>query len=179
MTRTRLTTARLIVRPWTTDEADVADFFAIYGDEEVSRYLFSDHRLTSPDAARDALRAVVAREEPESETGAWAVIERATGRAIGTAIFKRVTLNGSEDIEIGFHFGRQAWGQGFATELARGLIEDGFARLGLTRIVGFAKTDNAASIRVLEKAGMRYEGTSEFRNQPVVLYAIEREGKTE
>jgi RimJ/RimL family protein N-acetyltransferase len=50
------------------------------------------------------------------------------------------------------------WGNGFATEVAQSLIEFGFSKLKLHRIEAGVSTENARSIRVLEKAGMTQEG---------------------
>lgn len=169
-----LETARLLIRTWTTDESDVADFYAIYGDPEVSRFLFSNQYLATIANARVALAEEVAEFDPMATTGSWAIVERASKRAIGTAIFKSIVMNGAEGIEIGYHLARAAWGNGYATEVTRGLIAYGFDQLDLRRIIGFARQEHAASLRVLEKAGMTRAGTGEFRNQPVIVYAIEQ-----
>lgn len=57
-------------------------------------------------------------------------------------------------IEIGDHLAHEAWGHGFATELAAGVVQYGFAVLGLDRIIAVASPDNLASRRVLEKSGL-------------------------
>lgn len=60
--------------------------------------------------------------------------------------------------EFGYVISRRHWGQGYATEVARMLIDLGFERLSLERLGATCHPDNAASIRVLEKCGMRREG---------------------
>jgi [ribosomal protein S5]-alanine N-acetyltransferase len=60
--------------------------------------------------------------------------------------------------EFGYVISRRHWGQGYATEVARMLIELGFERLSLERLGATCHPDNEASIRVLEKCGMRREG---------------------
>jgi RimJ/RimL family protein N-acetyltransferase len=60
--------------------------------------------------------------------------------------------------EIGYAVHHDWWGRGVATEAARLLIEFGFRTLGMHRIEATTRPDNAASGRVLEKAGLRYEG---------------------
>jgi [ribosomal protein S5]-alanine N-acetyltransferase len=54
--------------------------------------------------------------------------------------------------------GRPYWGRGYATEAAREVMRYGFGALGLARIFATAMSRNPASIRVLEKIGMREEG---------------------
>jgi RimJ/RimL family protein N-acetyltransferase len=59
---------------------------------------------------------------------------------------------------LGYCFARSAWGQGFATEAASRMARFGFESLGVHRIWAHCDSENAASIRVLEKLGMRREG---------------------
>ncbi len=58
----------------------------------------------------------------------------------------------------GYCFARPAWGQGFATEAARLILDFGFETLGIHRVRAGCDSENAASLRVLEKLGMRREG---------------------
>lgn len=60
--------------------------------------------------------------------------------------------------EVGYWFGMEHWGQGFATEAVRHIIEFGFAELKLERIQAGVFANNDASARVLEKSGMTFEG---------------------
>lgn len=60
--------------------------------------------------------------------------------------------------ELGYTIRRDCWGHGYATEVARLLVELGFNQLGLERLAATCDPDNAASVRVLEKVGLRREG---------------------
>ena len=82
-------------------------------------------------------------------------------------------LPGTPDIEIGWWLARAWWGRGLATEAARGALHDGFARVGLRRIVAIAQPANAASLGILRKLGMRYERMMEPRGIAVALYSVE------
>jgi RimJ/RimL family protein N-acetyltransferase len=62
--------------------------------------------------------------------------------------------------DIGFAFLPQYAGQGYATESALAVIDYGRRTHGLNRIVGITSVDNNASIAVLQKIGLRYEGTT-------------------
>jgi RimJ/RimL family protein N-acetyltransferase len=62
--------------------------------------------------------------------------------------------------DIGFAFLPQYAGQGYATESARAVMDYGRRTHGLKRIVGITAVDNHASIAVLQKIGLRYEGTT-------------------
>ena len=61
--------------------------------------------------------------------------------------------------EVGYWLGRERWGRGIASEALRLLTGFAFGELGLLRLFALPFADNAASIRVLEKAGFRREGT--------------------
>jgi len=86
--------------------------------------------------------------------------------------------------EVGYWIGVPYWGQGFATEATRALIDYAFDRLGLNRVYAYHFTGNPASGRVMEKAGMRLEGElrehqrkwGEFRDSR--LYGILRRDRS-
>ena len=59
--------------------------------------------------------------------------------------------------EVGYWLGEAVWGRGLATAAVRAVTEYGFGRLGLHRIFALPFAHNGASIRVLEKAGYRFE----------------------
>ena len=94
---------------------------------------------------------------------------KATGEGVGETVGMcgLVTREGLHDVDVGFAFLRRFWSQGFATESARAVLEYGRTKIGLKRIVGITAPENNASIRVLEKIGMKYEG----------LVTLPREGK--
>jgi RimJ/RimL family protein N-acetyltransferase len=60
--------------------------------------------------------------------------------------------------EIGYWLGQDYWGRGLATAALRSVTDYAFAQFGLTRIFAVPFASNAASIRVLEKAGYVLEG---------------------
>jgi RimJ/RimL family protein N-acetyltransferase len=93
-----------------------------------------------------------------------------TGRAYVFALVRKLNddLVGYGDIEvrpdhkrgeIAYWIGRPYWWQGYATEAAKCLVQFGFETLGLNRIYAYVLKRNEASARVLQKAGLVYEGT--------------------
>lgn len=58
---------------------------------------------------------------------------------------------------IGYIVDPEYWGRGIASNLTRGLLAGAFGSLGLRRVTASCNADNTASVRVLEKAGMRRE----------------------
>jgi len=92
---------------------------------------------------------------PQGIRTIWAVFAREASRYIGhAAIRPRPTKK--EDWEISYMLKTEEWGKGFATEIARRLIEYGFDELNLTEVVATIDDDNFGSIKVVEKAGMLF-----------------------
>ncbi|HEY0459023.1 MAG TPA: GNAT family N-acetyltransferase [Pyrinomonadaceae bacterium] len=91
-----------------------------------------------------------------------------------------------ESIEcaLGWHYGFEFWGKGYATEAARALLYVGFAIGHVAEIYADCFVDNRASIRIMEKIGMRstrtlrlfnqIRGWSYGENRPTVRYTISR-----
>ena len=79
-----------------------------------------------------------------------------------------------QDPEIGWWLARRYWGRGLATEAAQTALRDAFERVRLERIISVAMPENTASIRIMQKLGLKLE--CEFENEGVrlVRYAIGR-----
>jgi len=105
--------------------------------------------------------------------GRWAVVRRFDENCLGWCGLKYSPESGETD--IGFRFFRKYWGQGYATEAAQACLDYGLQKLGLEQIVGRAMQSNRASVRVLEKIGMRYWKYFDFNNQAGVYYRTLRE----
>jgi len=79
-----------------------------------------------------------------------------------------------EDVDVGFAFLPQFWGNGYAFEAASAVMNYATSVLGLRRIVGITTENNQASARLLQKLGMHYEGMISLDSQEkeLCLYAI-------
>ena len=163
-------TERLIVRPWTATDAETA--FAIYRDPEVTRYLGGNRTHADLGASRAWLARLAERNAAlPVGLGLWAVTIPDGDRPIG--LFVLAPLDGGPEIEIGYHLGRDWWGRGYATELARGGLRYGFERLGLPRIVGVTFPENVASRRVLTKVGLRPAGRGRYYGHDLDYFALD------
>lgn len=103
--------------------------------------------------------------------GLWHLSRRSDGAAIGLCgLLKRDAL---PDVDLGYALLPQFWGQGYAMEAAQGTLRHA-QTLGLVRVIAIVSAGNEASIRVLEKLGMKYERMVSMRsNEPDVrLYAL-------
>lgn len=164
-------TPRLALREFT--RADVDDIFALDSDARVMRYI-GDGRVSTRLEADQAIGRVLKRYVDTPGLGVWHARRRDNGAFVGWVSLKHA--GESPDIEVGYRLRPDAWGFGFATELARAMLLRGFGQLGLDRIIGVTHADNAASQRVLAKIGMRDEGWGRYYDRDLRLFAIERAG---
>ncbi len=149
-----LVTERLALRELRLDDARAVADRA--GDRQVARYLLA---VPSPYPVALATRWIVGRL-------AW----WGQGRGVTMAIARRDdpdALIGSVSLrryhrdrraELGYWLGADSWGEGFATEAARTLVDFGFREMGLSRIYAQVLEGNRASCQVLAKLGMIEEG---------------------
>ncbi len=146
---TVLKTPRLDLRRFETDDA--AFFYEMNSDPEVLRYT-GDVNFESVSAARQFI--VDYDHYTKHGYGRWTVVIRKTGEPIGFCGLKNHPDEGY--VDLGYRLVKAHWGEGYATEAAHACVIYGFHQLGLTEIVGRTAQDNAASIRVLEKIGMKF-----------------------
>lgn len=143
-----LQTKRLLLREFVLDDA--RDMFNLNSDPEVILYT-GDQAFKSVDEAHLFLESY--KEYKDNGFGRWAVLDKKRNVFIGWCGFKR---NEEDLIDLGFRFFKKEWNKGFATEAAKATLSYGFGTLNFDRIIGRAAKDNVASLKVLEKLGMRY-----------------------
>jgi len=91
--------------------------------------------------------------------GMASVVLKSTGEFIGQAgIFHIGHYDLQPEIEIGYRFHVKHWGNGYATEVTKALVQWGFKNLDISTIVSFVETENMASRRVLDKCGFHHVG---------------------
>lgn len=101
----------------------------------------------------------------------WGAELQPDRRLIGYCGLDVEYIEGVREVEIGFRFHPSLWGRGLATEAATAVLRCGFTDLGLQRIVATVLERNGASLRVVEKSGMRYEKDTILYGQTLRLYA--------
>jgi [ribosomal protein S5]-alanine N-acetyltransferase len=151
-------TDRLRLRSLEDDDAD--RLFEIYGDAETMRHVGRTGRPVVDLAAAQRAVETLRRNAAANGFSLWAIDERDGEALVGVAGLALVDGAGPE-VEAAYILRRDRWGRGYATEALRAVLEIGHEQLGLQRIVAMAYVENDASRRVMEKAGMRPEGTVE------------------
>lgn len=144
------------------EEGDAPAAFAMWADPAVTRF-------TGDESPADL--AVIAQDIPRWRAvsghgvgcGFWAVLVE-TGEAgaetfVGD-VFVRPFRDRVDEYEIGWHLAAAHWRKGYATEIAKAAISYAHAHR-LPRLVALIDPANTASLRVAEKAGMRFEGLSD------------------
>jgi RimJ/RimL family protein N-acetyltransferase len=167
-------TDRLIARDWRT--ADAPGAFAIYGRDEVMRWLGPQPRVAVPslEQMRVRLDAMAERAAIQPDYGLWPLELRASGELVGAVLLQ--PLPDSEQVEIGWHLNPDHWGHGYATEAARGAVELAFGARGLDRVVAVVDPDNVRSLAVCRRLGMAHLGqTGEFFGLTLELFELTRD----
>ncbi|HZG06591.1 MAG TPA: GNAT family N-acetyltransferase [Streptomyces sp.] len=144
---TDLTTGRLLLRPWTAEEvgavlgggrpAHWAEDFPAEGDRVIAGYL---------------------AEHPEGlgEYGQRQIVERSSGLVVGAIGLFRPSGDGT--VEFGYGVVASRRGRGYATEAARAIVAFALTAPGVHTVCAGVELPNPASVRVLEKAGLRRWG---------------------
>ena len=172
----RLETRRLILRPFTLEDAP-AMYRNWASDGEVTRFLtWPTH--PSEDATRRLLELWTS-EYANPEVYNWGLELKQIGEVIGSLAVVRMNEAVSE-AELGYCMGRAWWGQGLMPEAGRAVVDYLFDTVGFNRVCACHDTENPKSGRVMQKLGMRPEGVQRQagrNNRGVVdmaVYAILR-----
>lgn len=161
-------TQRLVLRGFHVVDDDAMS--RVFSDPEVMRYGDGTKDI---EWVRRWLRGCLEDYHVKWGFGLWAVVEKRSSTVIGFCGLTRFAdLGGQAETEIGYRLARAFWGQGFATEAASAVRDYGFGTLNLSRMISIIDPRNAASIRVAEKVGLRFEKEMLFRGSQVHVYAI-------
>jgi ribosomal-protein-alanine N-acetyltransferase len=104
--------------------------------------------------------------------GWWSAYVGSNGRYAGRGGLRRIVLEGRDEMELGYGFVPDFWGQGIATEFALATVQVGFDVLDLAEMVCFTLPTNKASRRVMEKVGFVYERDGTWADLPHVFFRL-------
>lgn len=167
----RLETDRTILRPF--QEADALDLFAYAKDPRVGPIAgWKPHE--NVEESREIIRTVF------SAPNTFAVVDRETGRAIGSAGFVGRPRGEGPSDELGYALSPDYWGRGLMPEVCRELLRFGYEDLGLGTIWCTHYEENHRSRRVIEKCGFTYAFTEKLTDEfcpdrPTRFYFLTRD----
>ncbi|MEH1934495.1 MAG: GNAT family N-acetyltransferase [Nostoc sp.] len=179
-----LETERLILRQFTEDDAD--NLFELDSDPEVVRLTTDagqppEYKIIQT----EILPTYFAHYEKYDGYGCWAAIEKLSKAFIGWFSFEPIVhssyfdpaLANANDIQLGYRLRKAAWGKGYATEGSKALIFKGFSELETQDVLAVALAENLASIRVMEKVGLKLKKRFIYdeNSQEVVLYTLKKD----
>jgi len=149
-----LETERLLLRTLTSDDSDRIEELA--GDYDVAK---STLNIPHPYPKGSAVQFIdnILISEKNNKIAMFAITLKESRLLIGLA---NLNLAASHKRgELAYWVGKQYWGKGYGTEAVEALLEYGFNQLNLNRIFAASFTSNPGSWRVMEKIGLKYEGT--------------------
>ena len=178
-----LQTERLILRQFTEEDAD--NLFELDSDSEVMRFINGGKPTEYKIVQNLVLPKWLNYYEKYKYYGFWAVIEKSSKEFIGwfhfipaidNAFAVELKLVTTGEIALGYRLRKSSWGKGYATEGSRALVSKGFSEWNVQRAVSWALVVNKASVRVMEKASLKFENEFMFtENQLPNLQPFERE----
>jgi RimJ/RimL family protein N-acetyltransferase len=164
-----ITTPRLVLRTWR--ESDLPAFAELNADPEVMRHFPSTLSAVESDAlARRVMSALdvdgigwFAVEVP----GVAPFIGFVGMKTVPDAVAAIIAPGESPPLEVGWRLARGAWGQGFATEAARGVLAWAARTRGVERAVSFTATTNVRSEAVMRRIGFERDLDGDFDHPSV------------
>ena len=147
----RIETQRLVLSLYT--ERDKEHLIGLLTDPSVMKYV--DKGVLTRAQAEALWIKLLTRFYPNGVDTIWAITAKSDGRYLGNASI-RPRPERQKDWEIGYYLRPEEWGKGYGSEVARCLVNFGRESLGLPEIYATVETENLASRRVLEKAGLKF-----------------------
>ncbi len=162
-----LESARLILREITMDDLD--NLLRIWGDPEAMRYF--PHILDRPAMQEWIIRNL--KRYDQYGHGVWAVISKKEESFLGDCGLVMQDVDGTMELEVGYHFIPSHWGRGYATEAARACMQYAKDVLGSNRIISMIRPENSGSRGVAERNGLRIEKEIFWRGYTHCVYAAD------
>lgn len=150
-----LNTERLLLEPF--KDTDLDDIYIYASDPDVAKTVSWDAHKNLEDS-REYLNWIQRQTSGVSEKifFVWAIREKASGKVIGSIDFKNLQAHSGQ---FDYAIGKSYWNNGYATEATKEVLNWAFDAIpNLQRIQAFCIAENQGSRRVMEKAGLQFEG---------------------
>ncbi|CAG9622694.1 GNAT family N-acetyltransferase [Sutcliffiella rhizosphaerae] len=152
------------------NDGDFDYLFSLLSDPETVRYI-GEGQTRDRVGTQQFLERIYHTYNVGKDMGLMVLQDKDNNQPIGHAGLVPQTINGVDEIEIGYWISREHWGKGYATEAATALRDYGCKNLGKERYISLIQPENMASIKVAGKLGMSLEKEIELRGQKVQIYS--------
>jgi RimJ/RimL family protein N-acetyltransferase len=154
----RLITERLVLRPWSVDDAQTA--LDVYSAADVARWLVPVmDRVTDQSGMRLVLQQWVAEDSRMTPpAGRWAIERADDGVLAGGATL--LPLPPDDEFEVGWQLRPDAWGHGYATEAGKALARWAFEQ-DIEQVIALVRPANARAASTVRRIGMQWVGETE------------------
>jgi ribosomal-protein-alanine N-acetyltransferase len=166
-----LETKRLFLRRQIIEDLDA--LWALYCNPNITKYIPDAPR--SREEAKEELEWHMNGHPEHPELGLWATIHKESGKFIGRCGLLPWTIEGQYDVEVAYTIAEEYWGQGLGTEAAQAILNYGFEKLNLSRLICIIDPDNIASQSVAKKIGMSYEKEAHDELGTFSIYSISKQ----
>jgi len=163
-------TSRLKLRPYAGEDLDA--LHRIFIDPQVRKYLCDDKIMPREWVAIEIENNTKCFEQ--HGFGQWSVFLKEKSELIGFCGF-RFFYDNPPELQLLYGFSPHCWGKGLATEAAKAMIQYGFTEHKFQQIITATNVDNIASVRVIERVGMRFVQRINKAGLDVLYYAISHE----
>lgn len=152
--------------------SDLHDIHAIWTDPHVRKYLFDDHIISLETALVEIKKSLQSFEK--HRYGLWAVFldKSRSGKMIGFTGFR--PFHDPPELQLLYGLLPKYWGKGHATALAKIMIKYAFDELHFNEVLASGDAPNSASIRVMQKAGMKFFKRVNINGMDTIYYRVER-----
>ncbi|MDN3436613.1 GNAT family N-acetyltransferase [Planococcus sp. APC 3900] len=158
-----------------TDE-DFQFLWSLLADPEMIRYIGKGQTRNKSEAL-EFLYWIYRSYKENPKSGLMLLVRKEDGKRIGHAGLVAQTIEGIDELEVGYWIAKEFWGQGYAKEAAEALRDYGLHQLGEKRLISLIQPGNTASHKVAQHIGMTIEKEVILSGQNVCVYAIEKEGQ--
>ena len=108
--------------------------------------------------------------------GIYLVRDRADDALVGLGCLRHLTLDGLDEIEIGYSLFTPWWGRGLGTEIATACLDLGFREVRSPTLIAVTSPENTASQRVMSRAGMAFDRNTLLDGKPIVVFRATAQG---